>query len=71
MQLVEAVNEPAELVPKLTVPLGVTAVPTSLSVTVAVHVLGAFTATAGGLQVTLVDVERCVAATSKLPELVE
>jgi hypothetical protein len=54
----EPVNEPrvpASLV-KLTVPLGVIDVPTSLSVTVAVHVVAVFTATDDGLQVIVVVV---------------
>ncbi len=43
---------------QLTIPVGVTCVPMSVSETTAVQVLGAFTGTEAGLQVTLVDVER-------------
>ncbi len=54
---------------KVTVPEGVTGVPTSASVTVAVHHVGAFTGTEAGLQMRLVDVVRLVAATVKLAPL--
>lgn len=47
------------------------AVPASLSVTVAVQVVGAFTGTEPGVQVTAVDVDRCVAVTAKVSELPE
>ncbi len=53
------------------VPVGVTGVPTSLSVTVAVHVVGAFTGIEAGTQLTAVEVERWVAVREKLLELRE
>lgn len=49
-------------VEKLTVPVGMIGVPASVSVTVAVQVVGAFTGTAEGEQTTDVDAARVVAA---------
>lgn len=43
---------------KLTLPLGTLAVPTSMSLTVAAHVVGAFTGSVAGSQYTLVLVRR-------------
>ncbi len=56
---------------QLTVPPGVMGVPGEVSVTVAVHVVGALTGTEDGVQRIAVDVERCVTVRVKLPELVE
>ncbi len=52
-----------------TVPVGVTAVPASVSVTVAVQVVGPFTRTVEGLQLTVVVVALLLAVKSKVPEL--
>jgi len=51
---------PGSLEPKLAVPVGVLAVPPSLSVTVAVHSEVSPRSTLVGEQLTLVDVERVV-----------
>jgi hypothetical protein len=56
--------------PNVTLPVGVLAVPASVSVTVAVQVDGAPTATAPGEQVTLVEVERWFTVTVSVPLLV-
>lgn len=57
--------EPVEL--NVTVPpVGVIDVGASVSVTVAVHVVGALTGTEDGLQFTVVEVVRWVAVRSKL-----
>ena len=52
------VNVPALLLLKETVPVGVTGVPVSVSVTVSVQVVRSFTATEPGLQLTAVVVLR-------------
>ncbi len=54
---------------KVTVPVGVPAVPVEVSETIAVQVVGAFTATVAGVQVTLVEVVRLFTVRLKLPEL--
>jgi hypothetical protein len=63
---------PGEKVPlppeKLTVPLGRIAVPASVSETVAVHVVDAFTGTDEGAQLTEVEVVRGFAATVLVSE---
>jgi hypothetical protein len=59
---------PAPLLAKRTVPLGLLCVPLSVSLTVAVHVVGASTGTVLGVQLTLVLVERLVAVTVSSPE---
>ncbi len=68
MQLV-ALKLPAESLAKLTVPLGVLAVPVSVSLTVAVQVLALPTDTLAGVQLTVVVVVRVVAVTLVVPEL--
>lgn len=60
-----------EALPKVTVPIGVMGLPVEVSTAVMVHVVGAFTGTEAGVQLTLVEVERFVAVRLKLPELVE
>ena len=67
---VAGLNVPAPLVVQLTAPAGTVAVPALVSVTVAVHVVGASTGTDGGVQVTLVDVDRFVTVTLVAPLLV-
>jgi hypothetical protein len=52
-----ALKLPAPLDEKLSVPVGVLVIPASVSVTVAVHVTGASTATGSGEQLTAVEVE--------------
>ena len=52
----EVANVPVPLVLKSTVPVGVIAVPTSLSVTVTVHFVAVLTVTDDGLQVIVVVV---------------
>ncbi len=56
---------------KVTVPAGVIVVPVEASMVVTVHVVGAFTGTETGAQLTFVEVERLVAARLTLTELVE
>ena len=72
VQLV-GVKVPAPLELKLTVPVGVLGVPPPVSVTVAVQVVDAPTATVAGEQLTVVDVERLavMTVTVVLPELPE
>jgi len=53
----------------VTVPVGVLAVPLSVSVTVAVQVVEPSTGTVAGLQLTAVEVERFVTVTVVVPEL--
>ena len=62
-------NEPTALLDHVTVPVGVIAVPTSVSATVAVHRVGPLMTTVSGLQFTVVDVARVVAVTDAFPEL--
>ena len=64
------VKLPPPLALKLTVPVGVDFVPTSVSVTVAVHVDGLPAGTGFGLQLTLVLVVRLVTVRFVLPLLV-
>ena len=66
-----ALKVPAPLLLKLTVPVGVLFVPTSVSATVAVQVVGWPTTTDAGLQPTLVLVERKLTVTVVAPELPE
>src|SRR3989441_5723659 len=61
------VKVPALSEAKLTVPVGVDAVPVAVSVTVAVQVGLAPTGTLGGVQLTLVEVERWVTTTVVVP----
>jgi|SRR5713226_9971887 len=68
VQLV-ALNVPVELVVKLTVPVGVIAVPGLASVTVAVQVVALPTVTAGGVQATAVVVARLFTVTVVVPLL--
>jgi hypothetical protein len=63
-------NEPLEPEPKLTVPVGVAAVPESVSVTVAVHVDGEPTTTGFGAHDTPVEVERVLTVSRVVPELI-
>ena len=58
LQLVAGANVPVELEPKLTPPVGVDAVPTSISVTVVVQVELPLTVTWPGLQLIVVEVAR-------------
>ena len=55
---------PVPLLAKLTVPVGALWVPAEVSVTVAVHVVGEFTATEAGLQLTAVVVVRLLTVTA-------
>lgn len=71
MQLVPGLVKEPEPLLKLTEPVGVVVVPELVSLTVAVQVVGAFTGTDPGVQVTVVDVVRCVALTAKALELPE
>jgi hypothetical protein len=66
----EAVKLPLLLEPKLTVPEGALAVPTSMSLTVAVQLVGASSGTLPGVQLTLVEVARLVTTTVVVPLLV-
>ncbi len=59
----EVVNVPVPLDEKLTVPVGVLAVPRAVSATVTVHVVTLFTTIDAGAQVMVVDVERRVTVT--------
>ena len=60
-------NVPALSEVKLTVPVGVDAVPAAVSLTVAVQVVLAPTGTLVGVQLTLVEVERLATATAVVP----
>ena len=60
---------PAPELVKLTVPVGVELVPAEPSPTVVVQVVGAFTGSVDGLQVTAVAVNRVVTVTVVVPEL--
>ena len=71
VQLAAGLKLPLPLLVKLTVPVGVIGVPVSLSVTVAVHVVETPAGTVGGVQSTVVIVERLVTVTVSLPLLVE
>jgi len=73
VQLPAELKVPTPLELKLTVPVGVLGVPPPVSVTVAVQVVDAPTATVAGEQLTVVDVERLAAMTVTvvLPELPE
>ena len=68
VQLLE-LKVPAPLLVKLTLPVGVLALPASLSVTVAVQVLALLTDTLAGKQLTEVVVVRWVAVTVVVPLL--
>ncbi len=57
---------PEPLVVKVTVPVGVMAVPDEMSVTVTVQVVGAF-AESGEIQLMLAEVERLVTERAKVP----
>src|SRR2546427_816972 len=71
-RMLKLMKEPAPLLLKLTVPVGVLLVPASVSLTVAVQVVGWPTTTDAGLQLTLVLVERfAVTITVVVPELPE
>ncbi len=60
---------PEPLLLKATVPVAVTAVPADVSVTVAVHVEDALTASGLGEQTTLKEEDRFEAVRLKVPEL--
>ncbi len=62
---------PEPLVLKVIVPVGVVAVPAEVSVTVAMHVTGAFTGIVAGVQLSVVVVVRLVAFRFDWLELVE
>jgi hypothetical protein len=62
VQLAVPEKLPVPELEKLTVPVGVEMVPLSVSVTVAVQVVGEFTATEEGKQLTLVAVVRAACA---------
>ena len=66
----EPTNVPVPELVKVTVPVGVIAVPVDESVTVAVHDVDEPVLTDAGLQVTLVVVVRTVTVTDALPVLV-
>jgi hypothetical protein len=55
---------------KVTVPVGVLAVPTDVSVTVAVHDVAWLTTTVDGVHATAVEVARLLTVTEALPLLV-
>ena len=67
VQLPPPLKLPALFEVKLTVPVGVVFVPVSVSVTVAVHVVGCPTATVAGVQLTAVEVERLFTVTVVVP----
>ena len=66
-----ALNVPVEFEVKLTLPVGVEAVPGEMSATVAVHVLAVLIVTEEGEQTIVVVVVRSVTVTTALPELPE
>jgi hypothetical protein len=65
----EPVKVPVPLLVNETVPVGALVVPPEVSVTVAVHVVGALTGTEAGVQLTAVVVLRLVTVKAVLPEL--
>ena len=67
----EPVKVPVPLLVNETMPVGALAVPPEVSVTVAVHEVGAFTATEAGEQLTPVVVVRWVTVSAAVPELAE
>ena len=69
VQLAAGLKVPLPLLAKVTVPLGVIGVPVSLSVTVAVQVVETPAGTVGGVQSTVVIVERLVTITVSAPLL--
>ena len=69
LQVAPFEKPPAPLVEKLIVPLGVVLVSPSVSLTVAVHVLGPLTTTEEGEQPRLVAVVRLVAVSVSAPLL--
>ena len=69
VQLAAGLKVPLPLLVKVTVPLGVIGVPVSLSVTVAVQVVETPAGTVGGVQSTVVIVERLVTITVSAPLL--
>jgi hypothetical protein len=68
VQLVLVGDAPAPLAVRLTVPVGVVAVPLAVSATVIVQLLATF-GSAGLAQLTAVDVVRPVTVNEPLPEL--
>jgi len=66
----EPVKVPVPLLVKLTVPVGALAVPTDVSVTVPVHVVGELTGIEAGVQLTAVVVVRLLTVRTVVPELV-
>jgi len=71
VHVVELNDPAAPVLLNVTVPVGVIAVPTSLSVTVAVHVVEELVLMDDGLHTTAVRVLRLFTATVVLPALVE
>ena len=71
MQLLEGEKTPETLLPRTTPPVGFTSVPVSVSVTVAVHVVGVFTTTADGEQDKLTKLALRMAFTEKMFQLLE
>ena len=69
VQVSNPLKLPTPVLVKLTMPLGVLLVPTSVSLTVAVQVVESFTGSPAGEHVTDVLVDRLTAVTTKLPAL--
>jgi hypothetical protein len=70
VQVPPLLKPPAPLLPKFTDPPGKLLVGVSVSLTVAVQLVGTFTGTVAGAQLTDVAVVRLVTATAKVPLLV-
>ncbi len=70
MQVVE-LKLPELLLLKVTVPVGVAVVPEEASETVAVQVVGAFTTSGFGVQLTVTEAARFETVRLKVPELVK
>ena len=69
VQVSNPLKLPTPVLVKLTVPLGVLLVPTSVSLTVAVQVMELLTGMLAGEHVTDVLVDRLTAVTTKVPAL--
>jgi hypothetical protein len=65
-----ALNVPVELEAKLTLPVGLMAVPRSVSVSVAVQLVSVLLVAGLGKQLTVVEVARLLTVTVALPPLV-
>ena len=68
---IQLLNVPGPLLRKNTGPVGAMVIPTEVSVTVAVQVVGVFMGTRLGLQLTVVEVVRLITVRANVPALPE